>query len=831
MSSDEAEMAAMLRDLGEETRETISAMPDRLANINAHQQANLLRAAEAHRAGARGDEKLSQWNNPDNFEVETIHASRTNYFDGQGHRRANAAGLRNRYDQGQESIELRVGEERAQWLTENRGRSGPPAPGNYTTSGGRGNIRDSIPRAGPSFGSGRLPPPGPRQANPNRAPSPRASGTVRFGRDGKRIQSGATGANAIPLGSTGRNGQRVQSGATGANAIPLGSRARVPTATAPVNDTPIIRATNSTRPQHNNARGRDVPLATIMAGAERPQRDGTPATPPRARAAAAAAPRNAPAIPPPVRDATFGRDSPLHRSANARAQAVAHLIASQPPGNKDFRDDIVERRHALQASAFIQQSSTYGEDFYRAHPERRPVYLAVRRKLVREATLHAADPTSEAADQCYTGNDKVWLLEAAIKAREMVRTRPEDEVTRYYEDHPEINDFLGPARAAFAKEKAETGGNAEAKTESRSQLAPTSVQSSTLAKPATVVDVAAQLPSSVQNMSLNDGSEATPTPVTPASVGRAPAALVLAKVQPAAPGAVAPRAQTQPQSAPTTVQKKKGGRVKMVVPPDEKEPYVLSPAAPMSTANVFGASVSSSAAPTPTPHAPETSDVTLEIKNDPFSRDATRVAEENASSSVAAGKAAHKSTSDDANRLTGSFATEVARKAARGLHTKRAGGSITVKKEIEVKVDPDVEALASSTIPVFGGASGMTPTDFTSPPAASQQASTTAVSDKGKTPLYKQAKRSSTDDVALAGSFHLDLESFTGDSWGCHDKKHAAPFDFVGTLRANTPETTSAILHIAASKMRERMVKIAEDAVRVAAVLAAAAPDDDDEEL
>jgi hypothetical protein len=95
---DAAAIAAMMRDLGVETRDLVSAPPERGANVNASaaEEERIQRREEKRRANAhklaKGDDKratvLQNWNSEENFDHDDLAGQMVNRYSGQGHRDA-----------------------------------------------------------------------------------------------------------------------------------------------------------------------------------------------------------------------------------------------------------------------------------------------------------------------------------------------------------------------------------------------------------------------------------------------------------------------------------------------------------------------------------------------------------------------------------------------------------------------------------------------------------------------------------------------------------------------------------------------------------------------
>ncbi|KAK4549917.1 hypothetical protein LTR36_005218 [Oleoguttula mirabilis] len=208
----DADVAQMMADLGLARRDFVSAPAadarGRLVREDPHLQEAILADIEAHRARAqtrnagsaidgRG-EKLKAWNTDTTFERDSVTDQLENRFSGQGHR----ANLSSKHgtDPRWEKTETRYGEERRIYLQDRAAGSG----GNYVASAaprhGFGGGGQATPRSFASGSGGSRAPERGRVAsapNPNRAPSPRSFGTVRFAPGNRRIEATTSGSRIV----------------------------------------------------------------------------------------------------------------------------------------------------------------------------------------------------------------------------------------------------------------------------------------------------------------------------------------------------------------------------------------------------------------------------------------------------------------------------------------------------------------------------------------------------------------------------------------------------------------------------------------------------------
>lgn len=385
---------------------------------------------------------------------------------------------------------MTVVEERALWLSQRRGRNAAPGANNHANfadqGAGRGIGRDAVPRSGPSNARGRQSPVGPRDATFNRAYSPRAGGTVRFDRAGRRMgPDRPTGAYAVRIGNRGRvaaaSSNDFHHNSTGFN-------------------------TNNSRPHRNSPGGRDNSLREVMNrpnGFQQQTAAPAPARAPRASLPLYVAPIQAQAAPP-ARAAP-----PFVTTALARAPSVPaggsdrSATPSALSGRPDYMDDAQAGRHEMQAMGFLSVSATYGVQLFDKDetPLRRQIYCDVRREWVDKVIKCAFESTPEAGAENYPGKKK-WPLDAALKARDLVCNSTGGEARQYYEDHPDTADFYEPAKRAFERENLkcsvrvgqQEGTNGKSNMASIAPVAPVAAPMTTL----TVASTSAQAPNSTR---------------------------------------------------------------------------------------------------------------------------------------------------------------------------------------------------------------------------------------------------------------------------------------------------------------------------------------------
>lgn len=196
------------------------------------------------------------------FERDSITDQLENRFSGQGHRAALSTARE--YDRKWEEAEARFGEERRLHLQQRYGNNyvATPSPPRSGQDRFRSSPSGSTPR---SFSGGHGGQGGNRNfergrvvsgpSNPNRAPSPRASGTVRFAPGGRRVEPRTSGARTAALPPSvpavtrlPTAGMRVSTVASAFHTLPTpAARASMPPAPAQAPRPPSVVSTASTR--------------------------------------------------------------------------------------------------------------------------------------------------------------------------------------------------------------------------------------------------------------------------------------------------------------------------------------------------------------------------------------------------------------------------------------------------------------------------------------------------------------------------------------------------------------------------------------------------------
>ncbi|KAK5127506.1 hypothetical protein LTR85_006845 [Meristemomyces frigidus] len=423
------ETAQMMADLGLARRDFVSA-PEadargRMVREDPRQQQAIKAAFEARRAKTRDvgsaenerSARLSAWNTETTFERDAITDQLEDRFSGQGHR----ANLSSKYelDNKWEEIHSRYGEERALHLQDRAAGSG----GNYVAGtaprGGFGGASRATPR---SFGGGNAGNRAPERGrvvsapNPNRAPSPRSFGTVRFTPGNRRVEPTAPGSRTIASPPSAPVATRPQPIATAARTTgPTRASGQAPrTAVAATRAPPAAAAT----------------AARIVAPIRQARQPSTTAT-------ATAAPTQLP-------------------TPSATATAASKAIATGPTVAENFGHSAIEKqRFEALADWYAANPGAECDIYHDEFPDRKQYLRPAWKGLLRLAFKHASDPYGRDTETYLsTHKDRRWILEAAMKAKDFVENRTEAEMDAYYAAHLDAIDFCNAARTYFTPKPA-----------------------------------------------------------------------------------------------------------------------------------------------------------------------------------------------------------------------------------------------------------------------------------------------------------------------------------------------------------------------------------------
>ncbi|KAK4895153.1 hypothetical protein LTR27_006762 [Elasticomyces elasticus] len=411
---DDPDVRRMMMDLGPGRRDVVST-PEadgkgRIVRADPRVERSIKERDEERRAriingvpqDLKGPEKekavlLGKWNT-----LEDINARDSGLelrCNGQGHRAQLEANLHQKQGYGPES---RLGEERQMYLSQ-RGPSGNFGGNNYVTTPRPTRAFDnqnSIPRSLPSSRSIIQPPTGPRSANLNRAPDPRAAhGVTRFV-NGQRLERPATATRP-------RTGPSTL--ITQTPTKPKAPSAAPNTLASPSG---VLRSFQNGVPRAPAAPSlQSKPSTTIL----------TPSTSTATRntVTAPAAPRL------PASKAPTVTTSPLDAATTrttATTSAASRLPAGLAPATTPSPLDDAKTQVCINiARDFAANPGPKCDAYYQKHPDQRFTLKQEQIRLVKSIYGMVKNPEKhEVAEYFALHKDRLWIYEECIKAGAMV---------------------------------------------------------------------------------------------------------------------------------------------------------------------------------------------------------------------------------------------------------------------------------------------------------------------------------------------------------------------------------------------------------------------------
>lgn len=451
-----------------------------------------------------------------------------NRFSGQGHRarlQAQQAMMRANeqpqpYDRRRDAMENRVGEERMVYLQGRQANgssnyvanSQPPMHGSGHPRG-RSNI-ESTPR---SFSGGFRQPDRGRVVsgppNPNRAPSPRSFGTVRFGPGGQRLEQPTCGPASRPM--TAPTQPRGMP-----NGLPAQPRA-MPNG---------VHTQSQAMPNGTSAQGRPIAIPVS----------------PRAR--------------------LNGVASQAPPSSPMTVMSTQPTAAAATVNSKTGHTPLQELQYKTMAEWYATHPGEESDRYHDKFPDRLQYLAPVLRVFIRQCFILAKDPYGcDASDYLATHKDREWIWEAALQAKDFVENRAEAEGDAYYAAHPEFIEFYKGAKKNFKRKLSDSTEQVPAASRPAPQPAPASATTST-ATTSTTTSVSSTLVASSPQSSLapvtQPSAEASVASVAPNATAEqhptrsappaAPAPRTANTQQPRRPAPpVAPARQTLPGAFPS----------------------------------------------------------------------------------------------------------------------------------------------------------------------------------------------------------------------------------------------------------------------------------------
>ena len=406
------------------------------------------------------------------FDKDEVTVQLENRYSGQGHRAA--LSRRRQQDDPWELIDARFGEERRLYIQQRGGNANNYLPSHKIPS----HFHERGPGAAAAtprgFSGGhnlndRGRPAPPRAPNHTRAPSPRASGTVRFGPGRYRVQRGEAGSRAVS------NASAQSTAATSAAAAhrptlrqPSKAPSKTQTSTAPpaasatsapsmrVNPAAqaaaAMRASVVNRPPSQqpapNTSSAQTSTATTK-GAVAPPAESTPSTAQSSSIASA----------PSTTTSSVSIQQPRPAPSIARAPTTT-IPTQEDPGAERARKVKYHERALKYAARPDEECDKYHERF----PDCLRHLGPARYQLTKEATALAKNGNDRETSQYIDAHqERKWMVEAAVKAKSQVENNTEDEIEAFCTANPRHRDYIYAAKAVFTPKKAASLEGAEFK--------------------------------------------------------------------------------------------------------------------------------------------------------------------------------------------------------------------------------------------------------------------------------------------------------------------------------------------------------------------------------
>ncbi|KAI7551583.1 hypothetical protein KC331_g2460 [Hortaea werneckii] len=432
--------AQALADLGLARRDMISSTSDDFSGRAAHpdpgqagvvNNANTARKARISTAGSSeggGESALQAWNNPANFERDDVAEQLEDHGGGQSHRAALSASRR--YDAQYEATEVRYGEERALYLRDRsnnyvasttprkfkqerfrelpRGSSTPRVlPNGSSSSGSRASERGRLVST---------------PQNPNRARSPRSYGTVRY--DPGRKQS---------------NRPSLSMSASLQAAAMLREKFGATTHGTRSSTTPSqgVETTFRHSAQHSDAARTSLPgqfntAAEVSSSMEVARFTTNPFDTP---------------------NQTF--------TGSPRNGDGAHSQVSDLPKHS-YHDQI---KYTKMAEYHVANPGPAADAYRKRSADREVYFREAEKSLIKQAFSYARNAQSQETKRYLKdNNNRQWMIDEAVKAKDFVERDALAEMDAYHADHPHLVPFGKAAKVNFKPKSESSAGPSQQST-------------------------------------------------------------------------------------------------------------------------------------------------------------------------------------------------------------------------------------------------------------------------------------------------------------------------------------------------------------------------------
>ena len=112
----------------------------------------------------------------------------------------------------------------------------------------------------------------------------------------------------------------------------------------------------------------------------------------------------------------------------------------------------------MMADHYVANPGQECNEYLSSYPDRVHYMKGAWNRLLKEAFLHARDPFGRRAEvYIETHKDREWLLQAAVKAKDLVENESTASADAHYAAHPELEKFRKPAEFYFKPKQSNSG--------------------------------------------------------------------------------------------------------------------------------------------------------------------------------------------------------------------------------------------------------------------------------------------------------------------------------------------------------------------------------------